>query len=536
MATAPLIGFDPPVWLDERATSPRKYVEFGYSHDDAVAAVLEDLDSGDGVIDLRGYDWTFTEPWVIPGGTSHLKILADGGSIAFSAAVDGACIQIGDGVTQCENITIDGGYWTANSNNANPLILTRKVRILRTTNMTVGTCWQFHKWGDADDGTGGACYYWFIDKCAITINTGTASHGIRIGNSAGALYWGVNDMEGGDNAGTVGIYVEPGNPQSLDHVELMGGIIKGFPVSFDCPSRMLNFEMHPNMRFDDFTSCGFRSIPIAGNGATGGLSHCRINGTFTGLGGIAVANAILIEARGTFVQNAISIDITHFSQTTTGTNEESIKLVTENTATFTQCRLKAEIRNWKPDANTRRAVLLDENGGTMDVFVGPINVTLATGATTPNYLVENATSASSNVNIRGPITGPFVTGALLDTQAPGNTVSRYTAVEADGFPRNSIHVTLTNDGTIVIPKNRYIKAIYMRNSTANAVTGGIKIGTTSGGTDVVAAQAVGANAFLKVADADVLIKGWSSDQTLFIQDVTAWNSASVTVTFETVLL
>lgn len=101
---------------------------------------------------------------------------------------------------------------------------------------------------------------------------------------------------------------------------------------------------------------------------------------------------------------------------------------------------------------------------------------------------------------------------------------------------NVIRVTLSDDGTVSIPKNNYIKAIYMRNTTANAVTGGIKIGTTAGGVDVVAAQAVGANAFLKVADADVLIKGWTADQTIYIEDVTAWNSANVNVTFETILI
>ena len=65
------------------------------------------------------------------------------------------------------------------------------------------------------------------------------------------------------------------------------------------------------------------------------------------------------------------------------------------------------------------------------------------------------------------------------------------------------------------------------------MTGGIKIGTTSGATDVVAAQAVGANALGTIADASILKKVFSRSaaQTLFIQAVTAWNSASVELAF-----
>lgn len=85
----------------------------------------------------------------------------------------------------------------------------------------------------------------------------------------------------------------------------------------------------------------------------------------------------------------------------------------------------------------------------------------------------------------------------------------------------------TNDFTYSVPAGWQIDAIYIKNNTANAVTGGIKIGTSSGGTQVVTAQAVGANANLRI---NALTINWfsaTSAQTLYIQDVTAWNSANL---------
>lgn len=87
--------------------------------------------------------------------------------------------------------------------------------------------------------------------------------------------------------------------------------------------------------------------------------------------------------------------------------------------------------------------------------------------------------------------------------------------------------------TIICPAGYSLLAVSLFNSTANAVTGGVKIGTTSGAVDVVAAQAVAANACLRILDAALLLKYFSPtvDQTLFIQAVAAWNSAAVNFKF-----
>lgn len=85
---------------------------------------------------------------------------------------------------------------------------------------------------------------------------------------------------------------------------------------------------------------------------------------------------------------------------------------------------------------------------------------------------------------------------------------------------------VVSNTTEVIPAGYAIRDIFIRNTTANAITGGIKIGTTDGAIDVVIALAVGANAFTLSVP---LIRQFSAtvDQTLFIQTVTAWNSASI---------
>lgn len=92
----------------------------------------------------------------------------------------------------------------------------------------------------------------------------------------------------------------------------------------------------------------------------------------------------------------------------------------------------------------------------------------------------------------------------------------------------------TNDTTFTVPAGAYIKHIIIKNSTANAITGGLKFGTTSGGVDVAAAVAVGANAVIAVTDAAILKRFFSTSSatTIYVQDVTAWNSANVSITVE----
>ncbi|MGE3832991.1 MAG: DUF2793 domain-containing protein [Parvibaculaceae bacterium] len=92
---------------------------------------------------------------------------------------------------------------------------------------------------------------------------------------------------------------------------------------------------------------------------------------------------------------------------------------------------------------------------------------------------------------------------------------------------------VTADTTISIPAGWAIERIHFAETAGSAVTGGIRIGTTSGASDVVAAQTVGANALDAVDEASILkrIFSRSTAQTLFIQAATSWNGASVELSF-----
>jgi hypothetical protein len=78
-----------------------------------------------------------------------------------------------------------------------------------------------------------------------------------------------------------------------------------------------------------------------------------------------------------------------------------------------------------------------------------------------------------------------------------------------------------------------LDGIRIINNTANAVTGGIKIGTTSGATDVLATVAVGANAEVWVPAKDLLIpyQATTGRQNYFVDAVTSWNSANLSFMF-----
>lgn len=85
--------------------------------------------------------------------------------------------------------------------------------------------------------------------------------------------------------------------------------------------------------------------------------------------------------------------------------------------------------------------------------------------------------------------------------------------------------------TVTIPQGAVVRAVIIRNKTANAVTGGVKVGTTLGGVDVLAAAAVAASVTVIALP---LIGAWNGAavRTLYFDAVTAFNSASLDVLVE----
>jgi hypothetical protein len=92
---------------------------------------------------------------------------------------------------------------------------------------------------------------------------------------------------------------------------------------------------------------------------------------------------------------------------------------------------------------------------------------------------------------------------------------------------------LAADGTVTLPKYAMVDRVIIRNRTANAVTGGVDVGLTAGNGEIVAAQAVGANAVVRANPVSQNL-GFSTSAgvPVYISAVTAWASAVIDVIVE----
>lgn len=92
--------------------------------------------------------------------------------------------------------------------------------------------------------------------------------------------------------------------------------------------------------------------------------------------------------------------------------------------------------------------------------------------------------------------------------------------------------TISGAVSFVLPAGAFLTGILLGNQTANAITGGLKLGTTLGGNDVCTAIPVAANAFGHVPEALILKRIFSliTPQTIFVDAVTSWNGASLLAT------
>lgn len=133
----------------------------------------------------------------------------------------------------------------------------------------------------------------------------------------------------------------------------------------------------------------------------------------------------------------------------------------------------------------------------------------------------------------GPAGAAGSTGSTGATGAAGAQGIQGATGAADTTASIITALAVTGNTTVSIPAGNIIQDLVIQNTTGNAVTGGIKIGTTNGGTDVVLALAVGANSLQTVLDAALLkrVFSMSGATTLYIQTVTLWNSSSLNFYF-----
>lgn len=119
------------------------------------------------------------------------------------------------------------------------------------------------------------------------------------------------------------------------------------------------------------------------------------------------------------------------------------------------------------------------------------------------------------------------------------------SITTTAYTKTSI-IGMTSDNSLVVPAGNQIISIVIRETAGHAITGGLKIGTTSGAVDVAgngAAIAVSANTLLSSFSAALNPGGLgfsleryvfsaTTDTTIYFKAVTSWNSASLNVTLQ----
>ena len=152
----------------------------------------------------------------------------------------------------------------------------------------------------------------------------------------------------------------------------------------------------------------------------------------------------------------------------------------------------------------------------------------------PGFEVEFVATGAGAVSVVGAF------GLGVWSNSGTRTVGQYSRVKIRRVSTIGYHVEVTPavlkvaaataNTTVTLPAGVAIKRIYARNTTANAVTGGVRIGTTNGGSEIIGATALAGNS---IAEAAPVASGLStSSQTLYVQAVTAWGGASVDFSIE----
>lgn len=97
---------------------------------------------------------------------------------------------------------------------------------------------------------------------------------------------------------------------------------------------------------------------------------------------------------------------------------------------------------------------------------------------------------------------------------------------------SGVLITTTSVQVATLPPLAYIRDIFIDNTTANAVTGGIDIGKTTGAADIVSAKTCAASCLTFVADSALLLRNFSktTGQAIWVTGHTDGNSANLTLT------
>ena len=409
------------------------YLGAGVTHAEAFNLAAAWLKTrGGGVLDLEGKAWVFDGVSLLVDG-SYIVIDATG---AFCTCnyTGGPSLVFGSGTAQLIENGIKGGRWIQNASVDQPLLELRWQRGFNIgARFYTNQLHSFLRWGRVSDGLSKPCSQLTISH-GVEVNqrnTGTASHGIDVLNSVGALYCfgkfeGPTNDEGvltGFGTGAAFLHFEATNPQArFDYGVLNDGIAKGYDYGIDdSVYRVVNIEIGSGWRFDN---CGTAGIKI-GDAATAGagVEAWNINCKF---GGFTLGRHVDIVANTASGQIA-SIKVN--SVTNRGTLE-AVSITTVGASIVRGLRLALEAYNWIPESAAVRLVAIsgDVNGVVQSVHLKQ------EGGTNPDVLLEDTPPATSELSIfRVTAERAPNTAYVLRTNA-GTTALRWTETGADGLP------------------------------------------------------------------------------------------------------
>lgn len=99
------------------------------------------------------------------------------------------------------------------------------------------------------------------------------------------------------------------------------------------------------------------------------------------------------------------------------------------------------------------------------------------------------------------------------------------------YQMRSVNVVGATTATqIALPQGAFIQHIFVHETSNRAITGGLKFGTTNGGTDIISSIAVSGNSKVHATDSAIATRGFlPGSQTVYIDAAGSWNSAKADI-------
>lgn len=155
-------------------------------------------------------------------------------------------------------------------------------------------------------------------------------------------------------------------------------------------------------------------------------------------------------------------------------------------------------------------------------------------------VVCSAPAAGANVGSRRIVNPNTTTAYVLNAQGCaavssadyGWFLSQGFTPGANLFAVSKTGITAQDFTSLALPAGAYIQGVIVRETAGHNMVGGMKIGTTAGGTDIATGVTVASSGLVSLTDVSLLKRVFSATATqkVSIDANSSWNGASVDVT------